>query len=107
MPNTRYATHLRLRREYDAYMKLLESSFNPATVDQLMCRNLISVGWDGWIYDCDFNQMLDLPVTIGSGKRLHISTVTLDQLATPAITVGDHCYACAAGAGSSCGGALA
>ena len=59
MPITRYATHLKLRREYDSYMELLETNFNAGTVDRVMCRNLISVGWDGWIYDCDFNQMLD------------------------------------------------
>jgi len=106
MPITRYATHLKLRREYDPYMALLETNFNAGTVDQVMCRNLISVGWDGWVYDCDFNQMLDLPITNNDGKRLHIASLTLDQLAKPAITVGDHCYACTAGAGSSCGGTL-
>ena len=105
-PITRYATHLKLRREYDAYMELLESNFNPTTVDRVMCRNLLSVGWDGWIYDCDFNQMLDWAITNRDGKRLHISTVTVDQLTKPPIAVGDHCYACTAGSGSSCGGAL-
>jgi radical SAM/Cys-rich protein len=106
MPITRYATHLKLRREYDEYMKLLENNFNPTTIDQVMCRNLISVGWDGWIHDCDFNQMLELPMTDGDGRRLHIASLTLDQLAEPSITVGDHCYACTAGSGSSCGGTL-
>jgi radical SAM/Cys-rich protein len=106
MPITRYATHLKLRREYEPYMDLLEGSFNAATIDQVMCRNLISVGWDGGIYDCDFNQMLDLPIVTGAGKRLHIASLTLDQLAGPAITLGDHCYACTAGSGSSCGGIL-
>ena len=106
MPITRYATHLKLRCEYDPYMELLETNFNPGTVDQVMCRDLISIGWDGWVYDCDFNQMLDLPIANGDGKRLHISSLTLDQLAEPAITVGNHCYACTAGAGSSCGGTL-
>jgi len=106
MPITRYATHLKLRREYDPYLELLETNFNAATVDQVMCRNLISVGWDGWVYDCDFNQMLDLPITDDGGKRLHISSLTLDQLLKPSITIGDHCYACTAGSGSSCGGTL-
>ncbi|MBM2804260.1 MAG: radical protein [Deltaproteobacteria bacterium] len=106
MPITRYATHLKLRREYDPYMELLESNFNASTVDRVMCRNLISIGWDGWVYDCDFNQMLDLPIANGDGKRLHISSLSLDQLAKPAITVGDHCYACTAGSGSSCSGTL-
>ncbi len=106
MPITRYATHLKLRGEYDQYMQLLETNFNAGTVDQVMCRNLISVGWDGGIYDCDFNQMLDLPVADGSGKPLHIAALTLEQLTKPAIALGDHCYACTAGSGSSCGGAL-
>jgi radical SAM/Cys-rich protein len=106
MPITRYATHLKLRGEYDRYRELLESSFNAATVDQVMCRNLISIGWDGSVFDCDFNQMLNLPITDGAGKRLHISSLTLAQLMKPAITIGDHCYACTAGAGSSCGGSL-
>jgi radical SAM/Cys-rich protein len=105
-PITRYETRLKLRGEYDGYLELLERNFNDATLDQVMCRDLISVGWDGWIYDCDFNQMLDLAISNGAGKRLHISSLSLDQLAEPAITVGDHCYACTAGSGSSCGGAL-
>jgi radical SAM/Cys-rich protein len=106
MPITRYATHLKLRGEYDHYLELLESSFNPATLDQVMCRNLISVGWAGSVYDCDFNQMLDLPLTDDAGKQLEIGSLTLDAVADRAIVVGDHCYACTAGSGSSCGGAL-
>jgi radical SAM/Cys-rich protein len=106
MPITRYATHLKLRGEYDRYLELLESNFNAATLEQVMCRNLISIGWDGSVYDCDFNQMLDLSVTDSAGKRLHIASLTVNQLIEPSITVGDHCYACTAGNGSSCGGAL-
>jgi radical SAM/Cys-rich protein len=106
MPITRYGTHLKLRGEYDRYLELLESSFNAATLDQVMCRNLISIGWEGSVYDCDFNQMLDLPLTDGSGARLKISSLSLDQVAPREITTGDHCYACTAGAGSSCGGSL-
>jgi len=106
MPITRYAMHLKLRGEYNRYVELLSANFNAATLDQVMCRNLISVGWNGSIYDCDFNQMLDLAITDGAGKRLHISSLTLEQVAHRAITMGDHCYACTAGAGSSCGGAL-
>ena len=105
MPITRYATHLKLRGEYERYRELLAENFNAATLDQVMCRNLISVGWDGSVYDCDFNQMLDLPLADGAG-RLTIGALALDQLAGRPITVGDHCYACTAGAGSSCGGAL-
>jgi radical SAM/Cys-rich protein len=106
MPITRYETHLRLRGEYDSYLKLLENSFNPTTLDHVMCRNLLSVGWEGWVYDCDFNQMLDLPIRDPVGKPLHIETLSLDQIEQLEITVGNHCYACTAGSGSSCGGAL-
>jgi radical SAM/Cys-rich protein len=106
MPITRYETHLKLRGEYDHYMDLLERNFNAATLDQVMCRNLISVGWEGSIYDCDFNQMLDLPITGAGGKRLHISSLSLEQVLNRPIIVGNHCYACTAGSGSSCGGAL-
>ena len=76
MPITRYATHLKLRGEYEQYMELLEDSFNASTLDQVMCRNLISVGWEGTIYDCDFNQMLDLPIRDADGKALNISTLS-------------------------------
>ena len=111
MPITRYATHLKLRGEYDSYMKLLEANFNAGTLDQVMCRNLISIGWDGWVYDCDFNQMLDLPIANGDGKRLHIISCQLHHARISCsrsrpLQVGDHCYACTAGAGSSCGGTL-
>jgi radical SAM/Cys-rich protein len=106
MPITRYATHLRLRGEYDRYLELLETHFNNATLDQVMCRNLISIGWDGSVYDCDFNQVLDLPMTGAAGERLNIDSLALDQVINRPIVVGDHCYACTAGAGSSCGGSL-
>jgi radical SAM/Cys-rich protein len=106
MPITRYATHLKLRGEYDSYMNLLESSFNRSTLEQVMCRNLISIGWEGLVYDCDFNQMLNLPIRDRAGKPLHISSLSIEQVRNHAITVGDHCYACTAGAGSSCGGTL-
>ena len=106
MPITRYATHLKLRGEYDRYLELLASNFNGATLDQVMCRNLISIGWQGWVYDCDFNQMLEMPIRDRAGKPLHIGSLALEQVRDHAITLGDHCYACTAGAGSSCGGAL-
>jgi hypothetical protein len=87
-------------------MNLLADNFNAATLDEVMCRNLISVGWDGLVYDCDFNQMLNLPVRDAGGQPCHISSVSAEQLCNETITVADHCYACTAGAGSSCGGAL-
>jgi radical SAM/Cys-rich protein len=106
MPITRYETHLKLRGEYDGYVRLLENNFNAATLDQVMCRNLVSIGWDGLVYDCDFNQMLGLPITNGQGKKLHISSLSPERVHNRLIMVGNHCYACTAGSGSSCGGAL-
>jgi radical SAM/Cys-rich protein len=105
MPITRYAKHLKLRGEYDAYVNLLAANFNPATLDQVMCRSLISIGWNGHVYDCDFNQMLELPIRSRDGDPLSISSLTLDRFERE-IMVADHCYACTAGCGSSCGGAL-
>ena len=106
MPITRYATHLKLRGEYDCYVELLEMNFNARTLDQVMCRNLVSIGYEGSVYDCDFNQMLDLPIRDADGKALNISTLSVDQVQHLPVTVGNHCYACTAGSGSSCGGAL-
>ena len=106
MPITRYATHLKLRGEYEAYLELLADNFNHATLDQVMCRNLVSIGWDGAVYDCDFNQMLDLPIRDRAGNPLKVGALSIDQLHNHAIAFGNHCYACTAGAGSSCGGAL-
>ena len=106
MPITRYAKHLSLRNEYDRYKNLLEKNFNAATLDHLMCRNLISIGWDGSVYDCDFNQMLGLALTDTAGQNLNVASLTLEAVSTRRITVDDHCYACSAGSGSSCGGAL-
>jgi radical SAM/Cys-rich protein len=106
MPITRYETHLKLRGEYERYMQLLADNFNPATLDQVMCRNLVSIGWEGSVYDCDFNQMLDLPMRDSAGKPLAIESLSVDQVEQQNIIVGNHCYACTAGSGSSCGGAL-
>ena len=86
-------------------MGLLVNHFNPATVEGLMCRHLISVGWDGGLYDCDFNQMLDLPI----GARGARTIWEIDDVRTftdEPIVTGAHCFGCTAGAGSSCGGAL-
>jgi radical SAM/Cys-rich protein len=106
VPITRYAMHLKLRGEYESYVKLLAGNFNAATLDQVMCRTLVSVGWDGSIYDCDFNQMLGLPIGDAEGKAFNIDSLDVTQLFSRTITVGDHCYACTAGCGSSCGGSL-
>ena len=85
-------------------MELLVEKFNAATVDGVMCRTLVSVGWDGTLYDCDFNQMLDMPVN--SGLPRHIRDFDATSFSRREICTGAHCFGCTAGAGSSCGGAL-
>jgi len=105
-PITRFEKFLKLRNEYHQYMELIESAFNPATLDKVMCRNFLSVGWEGSIYDCDFNQMLELPMRNQQGKPLMIWDLCANGPENQSIIVGDHCYACTAGAGSSCGGSL-
>lgn len=106
MPITRFEKFLRLRGQYDQYMELLENSFSPATLNEVMCRSLVSVGWEGSVYDCDFNQMLDMPLRDRAGKPVKIGELSGDAVDGAEILVGNHCYACTAGAGSSCGGAL-
>jgi radical SAM/Cys-rich protein len=102
MPIKRFADMLARQGELEAYLGLLVNHFNPATVQGLMCRSLLSVGWEGTLYDCDFNQMLELPL-----ERATIWTVAgCDELTGRPITTGTHCFGCTAGAGSSCGGAL-
>lgn len=109
MPIKRFAEQLQRWGKYDDYMGLLVNHFNPHTVAGLMCRSLLSVGWDGTLYDCDFNQMLELPLRSRDGARrpLTVWDVSgLDALAGTPITTASHCFGCTAGAGSSCGGAL-
>jgi radical SAM/Cys-rich protein len=103
VPIARYADYLDARGKYDEYMSLLVAHVNPATVPGLMCRSLVSVGWDGQIYDCDFNQMLELPL---GGARTTLFDIESLELEDRSIATGSHCFACTAGAGSSCGGSL-
>lgn len=103
-PIARFAQDLREQGQWDAYLELLANSFNPATVEGLMCRSTLSVGWRGEVYDCDFNQMLGLQLR--NGQALSLWEVTPAYLAGRAILTGPHCLACTAGAGSSCTGAL-
>ena len=103
MPISRFLEFLLESGNYEGYMERLANAFNPAAVSGLMCRYTLSVGWDGTLYDCDFNQMLDLPVTDGPS---HISRFELAQLQHRRIVIRNHCYGCTAGAGSSCGGAV-
>jgi radical SAM/Cys-rich protein len=103
MPISRYLEFLLESGNYEAYMQRLVEAFNPAAAAGVMCRFTLSVGWDGRLYDCDFNQMLDLP--IGYGAPAHIRDLDADALHARRIATGNHCYGCTAGAGSSCGGA--
>ena len=102
MPISRYLEWLEKSGNLERYMEVLVSKFNPAAVAGLMCRDTISVGWDGRLYDCDFNQMLDLPV---AGAPAHIRDFDPAALGRRAVVTGRHCFGCTAGAGSSCGGA--
>jgi radical SAM/Cys-rich protein len=109
MPIARFAHQLLAAGNHAEYMGLLVNHFNPATVGALMCRNLVSVGWDGRLYDCDFNQMLE--ISLGGPDRAGPLTIwdidNLAELAGARIATGQHCFGCTAGAGSSCGGAIA
>jgi radical SAM/Cys-rich protein len=108
MPIQRFGAILIARREFDRYLHLLQHAHLDANLDQVMCRNLLSVDWRGYIYDCDFNQMLDLPLTSGQDpcERVHLSDLLGVDVEGLPIRVAGHCYGCTAGQGSSCGGAL-
>jgi radical SAM/Cys-rich protein len=105
MPVSRFLEFLDERGQTEAYMSRLVNAFNPAAAAGVMCRNTLSVGWNGTLYDCDFNQMLELPVDVRAPRTIFEA----DRLALEAreIVVGPHCFGCTAGAGSSCGGAVA
>jgi radical SAM/Cys-rich protein len=109
MPINRFAQQLRLWGKHSDYMGLLVNHFNPSTIEALMCRELVSVSWDGRLFDCDFNQMLEIPILERGGEapRSIWNVDDLNDLAPGAIATGSHCFGCTAGAGSSCGGALA
>ncbi len=104
MPIKRFLHQLEREGRYDDYMQLLVQAFNPGAALGVMCRDLVSVSWDGRLYDCDFNQMLELP--LGGRPRTIWAIAALAELEREPITFDKHCYGCTAGAGSSCGGAL-
>jgi radical SAM/Cys-rich protein len=104
MPIARFNTFLKKNNEYEKYIKLLVDNFNPETLEGLMCRHLISVGYDGSLYDCDFNQALGIKADHGAPN--HISKFDWDLLTSRTVTCDEHCFGCTAGGGSSCGGAL-
>jgi radical SAM/Cys-rich protein len=103
-PIARFAEDLRSHGNWDGYLELMANSFNPATVEDLMCRSTISIGWMGEVFDCDFNQMLKMQVR--NGKPLYLWDVTPRSLENWEVQTGVHCLACTAGCGSSCTGAL-
>ncbi|MDO9622005.1 MAG: DUF3641 domain-containing protein, partial [Moraxellaceae bacterium] len=107
MPIKRFGSMLISKGQFDDYMTLLKHNFAAANLSQVMCRSLISVDWQGELYDCDFNQQLDVPMSTAVHKRLHLQDLLQQDFANNPIYVADHCYGCTAGSGSSCGGALA
>ena len=107
MPIQRFGSTLVSRGQFGDYMKLLRSAHSDANLDSVMCRSLVSIDYLGYLYDCDFNQMLGLPLRVAGRPRTHLRDVIGRDLEGNSIVVRDHCYGCTAGQGSSCGGALA
>ena len=106
MPIQRFGSTLVTKGEFNDYMALLHRAHRDENLASVMCRTLVSVDWEGYVYDCDFNQMLGLPLLVEGRKRVHLSELIGRDLAGNPIAVRDHCYGCTAGQGSSCGGAL-
>jgi radical SAM/Cys-rich protein len=104
MPIARFKQDLLQQGRMDEYMSTLANNFNPVSVDELMCRSLVSISWDGRVFDCDFNQMLEMPV--GAAGSAHIDNFDMEALKKRRIRTAEHCFGCTAGAGSSCTGAL-
>ena len=107
MPIQRFGSMLITRGQFENYMNLLKSAYRPENLDAVMCRNLLSVDWRGYVYDCDFNQMLGLPLAWHGRSATHLRDLIGAGIDGHPIAVRDHCYGCTAGQGSSCGGALA
>jgi len=106
MPIQRFGSTLVSKGEFNTYMELLKDAHQDSNLNSVMCRSLISVDWQGYVYDCDFNQMLKLPLLYASKPKSHIRDLINRDLEGNPIVVMDHCYGCTAGQGSSCGGAL-
>jgi radical SAM/Cys-rich protein len=106
MPIQRFGSTLISKGEFQPYMQLLRGAYRPENLDGVMCRTMVSVDWQGHLYDCDFNQMLGLPMVLAGAGRPHLRGLLGSDAAGGPIRVADHCYGCTAGQGSSCGGAL-
>lgn len=107
MPIARFGSTLISKGQFHDYMHLLRAAYRPENHDTVMCRSLISVDWQGYVHDCDFNQMLNMPLGAGGRRRTHLVDLLAKDLQNEPIAIADHCYGCTAGQGSSCGGALA
>src|SRR5262249_50083388 len=106
MPIARFGSTLVSKGQFAGYMRLLKDSHRAENLSQVMCRSLLSVDWQGYIYDCDFNQMLGLPLRLAGKVRTRLKDLQPEALPGNPIQVADHCFGCTAGQGSSCGGAL-
>ena len=108
MPISRFGAVLLAKGEFEQYMTLLRDNFSPSNLAGVMCRTTVSVDWQGNLYDCDFNQMLDIPLSLAeaNGDKVHIRSLLSRDLNDNPVVVADHCFGCTAGQGSSCGGAL-
>ncbi|MBI3042310.1 MAG: arsenosugar biosynthesis radical SAM protein ArsS [Betaproteobacteria bacterium] len=106
MPIQRFGSMLISKGRFEEYLDLLKNAYQPQNLETVMCRTLVSVDWRGYVYDCDFNQMLGLPLRLNGRPRVHLRQLMSDGLDGNPIAVKDHCYGCTAGQGSSCGGAL-
>jgi radical SAM/Cys-rich protein len=106
MPIARFGSMLISRGSFNAYMKLLRNSYREENLEAVMCRSLVSVDWQGYVYDCDFNQMLGLPLRVAGRPKARLADLIGRDLSGNPIVIKDHCFGCTAGQGSSCGGAL-
>jgi radical SAM/Cys-rich protein len=107
MPIQRFGSTLISKGTFASYLHLLKDNFSTANLEGVMCRSLVSVDWQGYLYDCDFNQMLAIPLRLAGSARPHVRELLQQRLDGLPIAIADHCYGCTAGQGSSCGGALA
>jgi radical SAM/Cys-rich protein len=106
MPIKRFGSYLKSKGEFENYMKLLRDSYRAENLEGVMCRHLLSVDWNGYVYDCDFNQMLEMPLQSGESKKTHLCDLLQEDLEGLPVQVAEHCYGCTAGQGSSCTGAV-